>query len=545
MASHDYALLIKNILKMPITQASRKQIVYRGEERFTYPQFVERTHRLGAALTALGAKQGTRIAVMDWDSHRYLESYFAIPALGCVLMSVNIRLSPEQIAYTLDHSDAEILLINKDFYPACHAIRDKLPKIKHYICLADDNIPADNDYGEKYAGDYEALLAAASPAHEFPDFDENTIATSFYTTGTTGLPKGVFFTHRQLVLHTLSLMSTLMMAGLNGRISREDVYLPLTPMFHVHAWGFPYVAVMMGMQQVYPGRFLPATVLKLLATESITISHCVPTILHMILNAPEAKDIDLRGWKIVIGGSAMPAALCRAALARGIDAYTGYGMSESGPILTISQLTRDLLPDPADTDTEINIRCSAGLPGALIELAIVDDAMTHLPHDGEAIGEVVARSPCLTQGYVKNPEASATLWRGGWMHTGDIGTIGPDGVLHILDRSKDVIKTGGEWISSLALEDILLRHPAISECAVIAAADPRWGERPLAVVVLRPSLTATEEELKTLIRARVDCGELSRYAIPDQIIFAEALEKTSVGKLDKKKMRALYGNAPV
>ncbi len=542
MAPHDYKLLLKNILKTPLAQASRKHIVYRGEQRFTYPQFSERVHRLGAALSSLGAKPGTRIAVMDWDSHRYLEAYFAIPALGCVLMNVNIRLAPEQIAYTIDHCDAEILLINKDFYPACHSIRAKLPKIKHYICLADDNAPTDNDYGEKYAGDYESLLAAADPAPEFPDFDENTIATSFYTTGTTGLPKGVFFTHRQLVLHTLSLMSTLLMAGVNGRVSREDVYLPLTPMFHVHAWGFPYVAVMMGMQQVYPGRFLPATVLKLLATESITISHCVPTILHMILASPEADKLDLRGWKVIIGGSSMPAPLCRAALARGIDAYSGYGMSESAPILTISQITHDLLPDPADIEAGVKIRCAAGFPGALIELAIVDENMNALPHDGCAIGEVVARGPSLTAGYIKNEQASAALWRGGWLHTGDIGTISPDGLLHILDRSKDVIKTGGEWISSLALEDILLRHPAISECAVIAAPDPLWGERPLAIAVLKPGATATEDALKTLIRTQVDAGQLCRYAVPEHIVFADALEKTSVGKLDKKKMRAMYGS---
>jgi fatty-acyl-CoA synthase len=545
MAAQTYQLLIKNLLKTPLQQASRKQIVYRGELRFSYPQFAERVHRLGAALLALGARPGMRIAVMDWDSHRYLEAYFAIPSIGCTLMMVNIRLSPEQIAYTIDHADAEILLINKDFYAQCQSIRDKLPKVQRYICLADDGVAADNDYGARYAGAYEALLAAATPLPEFPDFDENMIATTFYTTGTTGLPKGVYFSHRQLVLHTLSLASTVMMSGLHGRISREDVYMPLTPMFHVHAWGFPFLATMMGMQQIYAGRFLAPTILKLLATEKVTFSHCVPTIMHMILSAPEADNIDLNGWSVIIGGSAMPKSLCRAALKRGIDVFTGYGMSETCPILTISQVNGDNIAKLTGCDEEIDTRCAAGQAGALIELAILDDALQPLPRDGESIGEVVARGPCLTAGYAKNPETSAKLWEGGWLHTGDLGTIDTKGYLRILDRSKDVIKTGGEWLSSIGLEDILLLHPAVSECAVIAVEDARWGERPLAVVVLRAGAAATEDDIKAAVRARVESGELSKYAIPDHVVFAQALEKTSVGKLDKKRMRAMYGAVAV
>jgi fatty-acyl-CoA synthase len=297
------------------------------------------------------------------------------------------------------------------------------------------------------------------------------------------------------------------------------------------------------MKQVYTGRFLPPVVLTLLATEGVTISHCVPTIMHMILTAPEAQAIDLSGWKVIIGGSAMPQAMCRAALARGIDIFTGYGMSESCPILTLSQLKADAFPVLGGSAEEVETRCTAGLPSPLVELAIVDEEMNHLPKDGHAVGEVVARGHCLTAGYAGNEDASAALWKGGWMHTGDIGTIDARGYLHILDRSKDVIKTGGEWISSIALEDILLLHPAVSECAVIGVDDPRWGERPVAVVVLKPGARTTEDELKQQVRNRTETGELSRFAIPDHIVFAEALEKTSVGKLDKKKMRAIY--APV
>ncbi|MGC9270810.1 fatty acid--CoA ligase, partial [Acidiphilium sp.] len=534
-APFQYQLLIKQILKMPIAQASRRQIVYRGELRFSYPQFVERVHRLGGALRALGAGMGTRVAVMDWDSHRYLEAYFAVPMLGSVLMMANIRLSPDQIAYTIDHSGAEILLVNTDFLPVLAAIRDRLPKLRAVVLMSDQAAaPAWADS----AGAYEALLAAADPATAFPDFDENTLATTFYTTGTTGLPKGVMFSHRQLVLHTLALMSTLMMAGLNGRISREDVYMPLTPMFHVHAWGFPYVATMMGMQQVYVGRFLPDVVVHLLRTEHVTVSHCVPTIMHMILNAPAAKAIDFTGWRVIIGGSALPRALCEAGLKRGIDIFAAYGMSETCPIMTMTQLRGDILDvEPDRREAEIRMRLAAGMPAALCEVRVVDEAMNDVPHDGASVGEVVARSPCLTPGYAGDAAASAALWRGGWLHTGDIGTMDADGFLRIVDRVKDVIKTGGEWISSIGLEDIVLTHPGVSEVAVVGVADERWGERPVAFVVPRPDAVIDAEAVRAHVRAHAEAGAISRYAVPDRIIIVEALDKTSVGKLDKKLMR--------
>ncbi|HQT89063.1 MAG TPA: fatty acid--CoA ligase [Acidiphilium sp.] len=535
---NNYPLLIKQILKMPLAQASQRQIVYRGDQRFTYPQFAERVHRLAGALDALGAKMGTTVAVMDWDSHRYLESYFAVPMSGCVLMTANIRLSPEQIAYTLDHSGAEILLIHTDFLPILAAIRTRLPKLRHLVLLTDAPA-ADISLPDGFTGDYESLLAAAPAQRDFPDFDENTQATTFYTTGTTGLPKGVMFSHRQIVLHTLGVMATLLMAGLNAKFSREDVYMPLTPMFHVHAWGFPFAATMMGMQQIYVGRFLPEVVLKLLATEHVTISHCVPTIMHMILNAPAAAAIDLSGWHVIIGGSALPRALCEAAMARGIDIFSGYGMSETCPLMTMSQLrstTLDAAPDRRDA--EIATRVAAGLPAVFVEIRIVDDAMNDLPHDGKSIGEVVARSPYLTPGYAGNPEASEALWRGGWLHTGDLGMLDADGTLHIVDRLKDVVKTGGEWVSSIGIEDIILQHPAIAEVAVVGVPDERWGERPVAFVVARPGADATDEAIKAHVRVRADSGEISRYAVPDRVVFVEALDKTSVGKLDKKAMRA-------
>ncbi len=540
---NSYPLLIKQILKMPLAQASQRQIVYRGDQRFSYPQFAERVHRLAGALDALGAQGGTTVAVMDWDSHRYLEAYFAIPMSGCVLMTANIRLSPEQIAYTLDHSGAEILLIHRDFLPVLEAIRARLPKLRHLVLLDD---AGENSLPDGFTGEYETLLAAAPAKRDFPDFDENTQATTFYTTGTTGLPKGVMFSHRQIVLHTLGTMATLMMAGLNAKFSREDVYMPLTPMFHVHAWGFPFAATMMGMQQIYVGRFLPEVVLKLLATERVTISHCVPTIMHMILSAPAASAIDFKGWHVIIGGSALPRALCEAAMARGIDIFAGYGMSETCPLMTMSQLRSTTLDTATDRrEAEIATRTAAGLPAVFVEIRIVDEAMNDLPRDGKSIGEVVTRSPYLTPGYANNPEASAALWQGGWLHTGDLGMLDPDGTLHIVDRLKDVVKTGGEWVSSIGIEDILLQHPAVAEVAVIGVPDERWGERPLAVIVPRLGQTIEEEAIKAHVRARADAGEISRYAVPDRVVFVEALDKTSVGKLDKKAMRARLATTTV
>ena len=291
---------------------------------------------------------GETVAVMDWDSHRYLECFFAIPMMGAVLQTVNIRLSQEQILYTLNHARAQTVLVHVDFVPVLEQIRDELQSVRTIVLINDgDKSPSTVI---PFAGEYEELLAGSSPDYMFPDFDENTRATTFYTTGTTGLPKGVYFSHRQLVLHTLSELAAFGMPGRQGRFHRDDVYMPLTPMFHVHAWGFPYAATVMGVKQVYPGRYLPELLLKLIQTEGVTFSHCVPTILHMLLTNPAAKELDLSRWKVVIGGSALPQALAKMALDRGIDIFAGYGMSETCPILTLGQVHSSAL--------EVSIRAS-------------------------------------------------------------------------------------------------------------------------------------------------------------------------------------------
>lgn len=537
-SAYAYPLLIKQLLHTPLAHSPDQEIVYRDLIRYTYRDLRKRIGKLADGLAKLGIKAGDTVAMMDWDSHRYLECFFAIPMMGAVLQTVNIRLSPEQILYTLNHAEADVILINTEFLPLLEAIQDRLEIAKKFVLISDSkestvtSIPIETDY--------ENLLASASADYVFPDFDENTRATIFYTTGTTGLPKGVYFSHRQLVLHTLSELAAMGIPSNQGRVHREDVYMPITPMFHVHAWGFPYTATMAGLKQVYPGRYAPEMLLGLIQQEKVTFSHCVPTILHMLLTSPIAKEADLSHWKVVIGGSALPKGLARAALDRGIDVFSGYGMSETCPMLTVAHLTSAIMA--GDVDEQINFRTKSGISVPLVDLRIVDPDMNEVAHDGKTTGEVVVRAPWLTQGYLKNPEASEQLWRGGYLHTGDIGHIDARGYLQITDRIKDVIKTGGEWISSLELEDIISRHAAVSEVAVIGVKDAKWGERPLALVVLKPEYAGklSQDEIKSHLKHYADQGVISPYAIPERVMFVDAIEKTSVGKLDKKAMREKY-----
>jgi len=533
-SAYAYPLLIKQLLHTPLAVNPDQEIVYRELKRYTYRDLRGRIGRLAHALAALGVAGGETVAVMDWDSHRYLESYFAIPMMGAVLMTVNVRLSPEQIAYTLNHCGAKAILVNSEFLPVLESIKSQLSAAQVFVLISDEpqhNLPAG------FAGEYEALLEAASPDYVFPDFDENTRATTFYTTGTTGAPKGVYFSHRQLVLHTLATMGALAGAAQQGRVHRDDVYMPITPMFHVHAWGMPFIATLMGLKQVYPGRYVPDQLLQLIRQEEVTFSHCVPTILHMLLSSPAAAGADLSAWKVIIGGSALPQGLAQAALDRGIDVFTGYGMSETCPILTLAQLKTPLR---GDATRELALRTKTGLPVPLVDLRIVDGQMQDMARDGQSPGEIVVRAPWLTQGYFQNPSASEDLWAGGYLHTNDIGVIDAHGYVQVTDRIKDVIKTGGEWVSSLEVESLISRHEAVSEAAVIGVKDAKWGERPLALVVLKPGAQADQRGIQEHLSQFAEAGTISKYAVPSTVLFVESIDKTSVGKLNKKLLREKY-----
>jgi fatty-acyl-CoA synthase len=534
-------LLVGKLLRTPLAVSPAQEIVYRGESRYDYRTLQQRIGRLASSLARLGVTEGTTVAMMDWDSHRYLEAYFAVPMMGAVLMTVNLRLSAEQIRHTLDHAQAEVLLVHADFLDLVGRLTGALPRLRRVVVLEP---PAGADPAG-VAGEYEALLARESAAFPFREFDENAVATTFYTTGTTGAPKAVCFSHRQLVLHTLGVLGALASPQFGQSVRHGDVYMPLTPMFHVHAWGLPYVATLLGLKQVYPGRYDADRILALRRDEQVTYSHCVPTILQMLLSAPSAPATDFSGWKITVGGSAMSTALARQALDRGIDVFAAYGMSETCPFLLANRLLERSGVGQVDDeagDAEVATRCLTGLPLPLVDLRVVDEQMNDVPHDGHTVGELVVRAPWLTAGYVGDAETSAELWAGGYLHTRDIASIDRAGYVQIRDRAKDMIKSGGEWISSLQLEELIARHPGVAEAAVIAVKDERWGERPLAVIVPRGEAgdPPTLADMTRHLEVYVEAGTIPRYALPDRIELVDALPRTSVGKLDKKALRSRY-----
>ncbi len=534
-SAYAYPLIIKNLFLAPVVDNPAQEIVYRDSMRFTYSEFKKRVCRLANALTTLGVKPGDTVAVMDWDSHRYLECFYAVPMIGAVLHTVNVRLSPEQIIYTIDHAEDDFLLVNTEFLPIIDQIKGRINTVRSFISLEDDDTQAETVVD--LAGEYETLLAAAADTFEFEDFDENTRATTFYTTGTTGMPKGVYFSHRQLVLHTLSTIAALATSAEQGRFHQQDVYMPITPMFHVHAWGFPYIATAVGVKQVYPGKYAPSILLGLIEKEGVTFSHCVPTIMHMLMASPEFSEIDLSKWKVVIGGASLPKKMCQGAKDKGIDIFTGYGMSETCPVLSIAHVGNEKLDNDADTE----IRCKTGRPLPLVQIRVVDEKMQDIPRDGESVGEIIVRTPWLTQGYWKDKRNSENLWSGGYLHTGDVANINDKNYFSITDRMKDVIKIGGEWLSSLELEDIINLHPAVSEVAVIGMHDDKWGEKPLALIVLKEETTTPEpKEIVQHVRAYIDKGLMNKLALLMNSQFVETIDKTSVGKIDKKLLREKY-----
>ena len=537
-SAYTYPLLIKQLLHGPMVRSPEQEIVYRDLRRRTFREFRERIGRLASGLTRIGVDQGDVVAVLEWDSDRYHECYFAIPMMGAVLQTVNVSLIPEDVAYTINDTGATTVLFNADFLPLMEKLKDHLKTVKTYVMMHDRPEPPQTDIPIKV--EYEALLLLGSPYFPFPDFDENAWATVFHTTGTTGRPKGVYFSHRQIVLHTLAGLVEYGVPPTQGRIHRDDVYMPMTPMFHVHAWGTPYMATLAGCKIVFAGRYTPEMFLKLIKTENVTFTHCVFTILQMLLATPGIESADLSRLTIVMGGGPLPTSLARAALARGIDIFNAYGQSESGPMMTGGHLKSKHLS--GDFEEEIRYRASSGIAAPLVDLRVVDESMAEVPHDGESVGEIVVRAPWLTMGYLNNPEASEVLWGGGYMHTGDVASIDLDGYLRISDRMKDVVKSGGEWISSILLESIIMEKKGVRRAAVIAKKDAKWGERPLALVVLHPEHVGhiAEEDIRLHIASYVERGLISKIAIPENVTFADELPLTSVGKIDKKALRAAY-----
>ena len=536
--SYQYPLIIKKILSTGVIYGQNQEIVYRDKFRYKYQDMNKRVHRLANGLASLGVKKGDVIGIFDFDSHRSLECFFAIPMMGAVMHTLNYRLTPEQIVYTINHGGDSVILVHSDFLPLLEAIREHLKTVKKIIVMTEDGKVPETKL--TIDAEYDSLLKGSATYYDFPDLDENTQATLFYTTGTTGDPKGVHFTHRQLVLHTLILGVTVGCYDMISRFRSGDVYMPLTPMFHVHAWGVPYLATMLGVKQVYPGRYEPEMLLKLILTEKVTFSHCIPTIIHMLVTNPVAKKVDLSKWKVVIGGAALPRALAKAAMELGIQISSAFGMSETCPLVTAANLKSSMLG--LDEEKKLDIYIKTGLPAPLVEVEVVDPSGKFLPHDGKSTGELIMRAPWLTQSYYKDPEKTASLWQDGWLHGGDVAYIDPDGYVQLTDRLKDVIKTGGEWVSSLDMENQVSQHPAVSEAAVIGIPDAKWGERPLVIIVPKPEFKGklTIDEMKLYMKKLADEGKIPKYGIPERYELVDALPRTSVGKVNKIVLRKTF-----
>ena len=554
MAAYDFQLLIKYLLEQGVAWAPDQEIVYRDQVRQTYIEMYNRVLRLASALQRLGVKKGTKIGVIEWDSHRYLEMYFGIPGIGAVLHTINPSLAPENLVYTMMHAEDEVLIFHEDFLPLVEQARARLPSIRKYILITDKADNADRS-GRQHPkekpdikgvdAEYEELLASAAPLDELPDMDENTQATLSYTTGTTGRPKGVYFTHRQLVLHTLAGLAPAATIGNYGGMSKHEVYMPLTPMFHVHAWGMPYFATLFGLKQVYPGRYQPEMLLRLILGEKVTFSHCVPTILQMIVTAPAVQGMDMGGWKVTIGGSRLTKGLALAAKKLNIRLAAGYGMSETCQVLTIANL-KPYMEKEWDEDKQLDWAIKTGFPMPFVKLRVVTPDGKEVARDGTETGEIVVRTPWLTPGYYKDPERTEELWAGGWLHTGDVANVDEYGYIQIVDRMKDIIKSGGEWIVSLELENLLSLHEDVLEAGVIGVPDEKWGERPLAVVVPVEGAAEriTAESVQEHMQKYVADGVIAKWAMPEYYVFVEELPKTSVGKIDKKVLRSRYPAPP-
>lgn len=496
--------------------------------RIPYREFAKRTRKLADALTKLGMQHGTKVASFGWNHHRHLEAYFGVPCTGAILHMVNIRLSPEHIAYVINHAEDEILLVDDNLFPHLEKLVPLLKTVKHYIIMGDSKEVPETNLPNVYA--YEALLDDASDTFEFPeDLDENTPAGMCYTSATTGNPKGVVYTHRGIVLHSYALGLADAM-GLHER----DVIMPVVPMFHVNAWGLPFAAVFFGSTQVLPGPgIIPDLLLDLIEQENVTLTAGVPTIWLAVLKAQDAKPRDLSSLRaIVCGGSASPKGLIRAFEERyQVPFIIGYGMTETSPLVSLSVLTSEM--DDVTMDEKIDIRALQGLVMPGLDVKIVNEN-GEVPWDGKTMGELAVRGPWIADEYYKD-ERTSEAFRDGWLYTGDIAVMTDFGYLKLTDRTKDLIKSGGEWISSVDLENALMSHDAVFEAAVIAVPHEKWQERPLGCVVLADGQEANEAMKLELLNYME--GQFAKWWVPDDIVFMEEIPKTSVGKFLKAELR--------
>jgi len=494
-----------------------------GVDRARFADVANRVTLLASALSRLGVRPGDRVATFMWNSQQHLEAYLAVPSMGAVLHTLNLRLAPAEVAYIISHAADKVILVDADLVPV---LAKALPLLTHkperFIVVGKGDARALGDG----VLDYDALLGDAPRSFDWPELDENSAAAMCYTSGTTGQPKGVVYSHRSTWLHTMA-----QCMGATLGICERDTILPIVPMFHANAWGLPYAAWMSGADLLLPSRFAnPTGVCRLMAASSPTVMAGVPTVFRDMLAHADSNPVDLSTVRgILCGGSAVPEALIARFEERfGVPIYQGWGMTETSPLAALSTP-----PKRGDGRTGVQYRAMTGrvLPG--VEMRIIDDGGREQPWDGKSEGEIEIRGPWVTGSYYGEP--TPEKFRDGWLRTGDVGCMDGSGFIRITDRAKDVIKSGGEWISSVALENSIMAHPAVAEAAVIGVPDDKWGERPLACVVRKPGQSIAIDALC----AHLD-DKVARWWLPERWAFVDEVPKTSVGKFDKKVLRARY-----
>jgi len=504
-------------------QSARRTAVVCGNERFTYAQFAERASRLAGALQKAGVQPGDRVAFLSTNCHRLLEAYYGVVEAGAVLLPLNIRLAPQELAYILNDAGASVLFLESRFLELVESFRSKLTTVKTFFSL--DKLPNVDWISNR---NYEALLAAALPYRaDIMQVDENSLAELFYTSGTSAEPKGVMLTHRNIYLHALN-------AGLAMHTDNDSVELHTVPLFHANGWGVAHFLTLVGGKHVMIQKFDPPEVFRLIEAERVQYCSLVPAMATALVNCPERSNYDLSSLKrITIGGAASSPTLIREVEEElGCACFSGYGLTETAPVLTISPRKPDVQWEGEQRYIGQSMTGYA-IPG--VELRVVDAKDQDVPRDGVSIGEIIARSDGVLEGYWKQPQATAEVLRGGWFYTGDMATWNEDGYILIVDRKKDIIVSGGENVSSLEVEKILLSHPAVLEAAVLPVPDPVWGEVPKALVALKPNLQAGETELIEHCRAR-----LAHYKCPRSVEFLERLPRTGTGKVLKRDLRKKY-----
>ncbi len=525
----DYQLNLKRLVERPERYFTRNELVSREDDgtlfRYTYREYCERVRRLASSLSRLGVKAGERVATLCWNTHRHLELYFGVPCSGRVLHTANLRLSDEHLAYTMNHADDVAVFFSPDLLGQMEAVAPLLKHVRAYVVLG-DKVP-DSKLSPLYS--YEELIAGGDPGFEYPEIDERAPASMCFTSATTGNPKGVVYTHRGLYLHSQMICNVDIVA-----ISEKDTLMPIAPMFHVNSWGVPFAGVWMGSKFVFPGQRPHADdLLALIETERVSFTFGAVTVGIDMMNVLDAKPYDISSLRaLMLGGSATPAAVMQYFRARhGIPVYTAWGSTECAPLAAAVCIKRD--QTNLSADEEIAIRVRQGIPVPGVELKVLDDDGRQIPWDDRAIGEVYVRGPWIATTYLNEPR-SRESFIDGWWKSGDIATVNEDGVMKLVDRAKDLIKSGGEWISSVDLENALMSHPALREAMVVGRPHQKWIERPIAFVVAEPAATRPGD---AELRAHLTAHAIAKWWLPDQFVFLDALPKTGVGKFDKKQVR--------